>query len=226
MSASATKTKAHETLMFLANFNSWRRGDETIEMPSPAEIGATIDDAINLLRKYDSAQAEVERLTKDRDDWKAKHWKAHDDYQRLFTEVPNLVARAERAEAEVSMKTDTLDLMRDEFLRIKACTVCHPHDAFAEEIADLCDRAIANLLQRVPVIVQRDKAEAELATLRLLHASEKQAKIERGDMLCECQAEVERLKALMRRALPTIESRITDYADEYKVACASKEGGE
>lgn len=125
MSASATQTKAHETLMFLANFNSWRRGDETIEMPSPAEIGAAIDDAINLLRKYDSAEAErdklraeVERLTKDRDDWKAKHWKAHDDYQRLFTEVPNLVTRAESAEAELIYKVrairDLARVMRDQ----------------------------------------------------------------------------------------------------------------
>lgn len=60
---------ATETLLALAIYNSWRRGDETIEMPSPAEIGATIDDAVNLLRKYDNlkaraerAEAEVERL--------------------------------------------------------------------------------------------------------------------------------------------------------------------
>jgi hypothetical protein len=43
---------AKETIAFLSNYNSWRRGDETIEMPSPSEIGAAIDDAVNLLRKY------------------------------------------------------------------------------------------------------------------------------------------------------------------------------
>ena len=52
---------ATETIAFLAKYNSWRRGDETIEMPSPAEIGATIDDAVNLLRKYDDLKARAER---------------------------------------------------------------------------------------------------------------------------------------------------------------------
>jgi hypothetical protein len=32
-------------------------------------------------------RAEVERLTQDRDEWKAKHWKAHDDFQRLMAET-------------------------------------------------------------------------------------------------------------------------------------------
>lgn len=31
--------------------------------------------------------------------------------------------------------------------------------------------------------------------------------------------EVDRLRELMRRALPTIESRCTDYAAEYRAAC-------
>ena len=55
-------SKANETLLALANFNSWRRGDETLEMPAPAEIGATIDDAVNLLRKYDGLERENARL--------------------------------------------------------------------------------------------------------------------------------------------------------------------
>lgn len=54
---------ATETLLALAIYNSWRRGDETIEMPAPAEIGATIDDAVNLLRKYDRLESRVEQLT-------------------------------------------------------------------------------------------------------------------------------------------------------------------
>lgn len=55
--------KAKETLLALASFNSWRRGDETLEMPAPAEIGAAIDDAVNLLRKHDELERRVERLT-------------------------------------------------------------------------------------------------------------------------------------------------------------------
>lgn len=55
-------------------------------------------------------------------------------------------------ERELSAATDTLDLMRDEFQRIKSCPGCD------SEIAQLCDRAQLNLLQRVPVIAQRDRA--------------------------------------------------------------------
>lgn len=53
---------AKETLLFLANYNSWRRGDETLEMPSPSEIGAAIDAAVNLLRKHDENERELARL--------------------------------------------------------------------------------------------------------------------------------------------------------------------
>ena len=52
-------SKATDTLKFLAIHNSWRRGDETIEMQNPTDIGAAIDDAINLLRKYDELETEV-----------------------------------------------------------------------------------------------------------------------------------------------------------------------
>ena len=52
-------TKAKETLLFLANFNSWRRGnDDSIEEPDPSEVGVAIDVAVNLLRRYD----EMERV--------------------------------------------------------------------------------------------------------------------------------------------------------------------
>lgn len=90
-------TKATEIIQFLAHFNSWRRGDETIEQPSPAEIGAAIDDAVNLLRKYDEIERENVRLRADRDDWKAKHWKAHDDFHRQFLEMEKLLESLEIA---------------------------------------------------------------------------------------------------------------------------------
>lgn len=51
-------SKATDTLKFLAIFNSWRRGDETFVMQDPTEIGAAIDDAVNLLRKYDELEKE------------------------------------------------------------------------------------------------------------------------------------------------------------------------
>ena len=54
---------ATETIAFLQKFNAWRRGDETLEMPHPAEIGANIQDAIVLLRKHDQLECRVEQLT-------------------------------------------------------------------------------------------------------------------------------------------------------------------
>ena len=71
-----------------------------------------------------------------------------------------LEARVERAEVEVSKLTDALDMMRDEFMRIIACPGCNA------EIEDLANRARLKLIQHVPVITQRDRAEAELATER------------------------------------------------------------
>lgn len=54
---------ATETIAFLQKFNAWRRGDETLEMPHPAEIGANIQEAIVLLRKHDKLECRVEQLT-------------------------------------------------------------------------------------------------------------------------------------------------------------------
>lgn len=55
-------SKAKETLLALAHFNSWRRGDNSIEHPGAYAVGATIDDAVNLLRKYDEMERELTRL--------------------------------------------------------------------------------------------------------------------------------------------------------------------
>ena len=52
-------SKATDTLKFLAIHNSWRRGDETVEMQNPTDIGAAIDDAIDLLSKYDELETEI-----------------------------------------------------------------------------------------------------------------------------------------------------------------------
>jgi hypothetical protein len=67
---------------------------------------------------------------------------------------------AKALERELSAATDTIDLMRDEFQRIKGCCV---EDAdVASEIQGICDRAMLNIVQRVPVIKQRDNAERRL----------------------------------------------------------------
>lgn len=71
------------------------------------------------------------------------------------------------AQAEKSKMVDTIDLMCDEFLRIKAL----PN--IQDEAVTFCDRAVSGIRQRVPVIQQRDDlerklraAQAELAELR------------------------------------------------------------
>jgi len=51
-------TKAQETILFLARFNFWRRSNDNAAAPSPTEVGAAIDDAVNLLLRYD----EMERV--------------------------------------------------------------------------------------------------------------------------------------------------------------------
>ncbi len=70
---------------------------------------------------------------------------------------------------EIERLTDTLDMMRDEFKRIVACPGCNA------EIEDLANRAQLELIQRVPMITQRDQAEADLASAReeneFLHAA-------------------------------------------------------
>jgi len=60
----------------------------------------------------------------------------------------------------IQQLTDALDLMRDEFRRISVCPGC------TDEIKGLCDRAKTNLVQKVPVIAQRDEAERTVARLR------------------------------------------------------------
>jgi hypothetical protein len=68
--------------------------------------------------------------------------------------------------AEISRLTDHIDLMIDEFKRIKAV---HPENESMhnKEVRQLCERAISNTVQRVPVIAQRDKAEQKVERMEL-----------------------------------------------------------
>jgi hypothetical protein len=56
-------SKAKETLSFLANFNSWRRGDLSMQQPDPIKVGEVIDDAVDLLMKYDELECDKERFS-------------------------------------------------------------------------------------------------------------------------------------------------------------------
>jgi hypothetical protein len=61
--------------------------------------------------------------------------------------------------AEFNRLTDWVDMMVDEFKRIKACPGCNG------EIAGICDRAIKETHQRVSVVAQRDAAVTEMSRL-------------------------------------------------------------
>lgn len=64
---------------------------------------------------------------------------------------------------ETKAALEHVDLMVDEFKRIRSCYRA------TEEIKGLCDRAIRNTYQHFPVIVQRDNAQQALAEERTLH---------------------------------------------------------
>jgi len=61
-------SRVTEIIKFLQNYNAWRRGDETLEMPHPAEIGKNIQDAVVLLRKNAELEAEL-AVERARLDW-------------------------------------------------------------------------------------------------------------------------------------------------------------
>lgn len=90
--------------------------------------------------------------------------KALADLATANDRIVELEARLAASQAQVSRLTDALDMMRDEFKRIVACPGC------SAEIEDLANRAQENLIQHVPVIVQRDRAELEAQYLRAENA--------------------------------------------------------
>lgn len=70
-----------------------------------------------------------------------------------------LAAREAKYQKTISESIDQIDLQCDEFNRIKAITD-------NEEIKGICDRAVRDIGQRVPVIQQRDAAVQDAARLR------------------------------------------------------------
>lgn len=66
-----------------------------------------------------------------------------------------------RKENDMNTPEETLDMMRDEFLRIAAITTNLSESQSASEIRGLCQRAAMDITVRVPLIQQRDNAERE-----------------------------------------------------------------
>lgn len=63
-------------------------------------------------------------------------------------------------QGKIEKAVDVVDLMRDEFARIKAIV---PDNA---EIVGLCDRAMTQITQNVPILKQLDAAHAAIVSLR------------------------------------------------------------
>ena len=51
-----------ETIATLKEYNKWRRGDETITMPDPFELGVAIDYAVRLLKELEHIKSEFEKI--------------------------------------------------------------------------------------------------------------------------------------------------------------------
>ena len=126
-----------------------------------------------------------------------------DAYDDLRAERDAAIARAERAEASLHAAKEECTDVRLKWHAVMG-TCAAKEDSIMEADEELvCLRARA------------ERAEAELATLRMLHASEKQAKVERGDMLCECQTDLatEREKAeRYRLASLKLDAQIADWS--------------
>jgi hypothetical protein len=66
---------ASETVNFLRTFNRWRRGDITLEQPSPQEIGEMIDAACNEIERLARQQERIHydnflSMQDERDQWR------------------------------------------------------------------------------------------------------------------------------------------------------------
>jgi ribosomal protein L37E len=88
------------------------------------------------------------------------------DYPEAKANMGTLLEQRDKAERERDEANGQLDLMRDEFKRINSLAQCSVDWSNAEEIKGLCERAIGNISQKVPLIEQRDKAEAERDNLK------------------------------------------------------------
>jgi hypothetical protein len=51
-----------ETISLLEQYNKWRRGDDTITMPDPFEVGVAIGDAVRLLNELEHIKSEFEKI--------------------------------------------------------------------------------------------------------------------------------------------------------------------
>lgn len=113
---------------------------------------------------------------------------AHQDLAITLTGRHYSISEAAQliAESEARAVADIVSRLQSAF----HAPLIAERDALRAEVNQAQVDCAVMAVQANEAIARAEKAEAELATLRTLHASEKQAKIERGEMLCECQAEL------------------------------------
>jgi dephospho-CoA kinase len=113
----------------------------------------------------------------------------------------------ETAAQRVEQLESTLDLMRDEFARIKAL-------APSEEIIGLCERAVSNITQHTSLIEQRDKALDDLQECRRAIQFKDEAEQQEMDRLRQEKAELERKLAEERQEKESLQRKlqVVDHA--------------
>jgi DNA repair exonuclease SbcCD ATPase subunit len=182
-----------ETISVLEEYNKWRRGDETISMPDPFEIGVAIDDAVRLLRELAAERAEVERLTKQiKDDNRSYGCELRDPNGTIWEQAAKDHARAERAEAE--LKASRYETVKAAQEGLRECIRAERAEAALAEakveretVAEASLRSLESYIDKLKQFATRaEKAEAEcLEQARLLGKS--------GEREAELLGKLERL---------------------------------
>jgi hypothetical protein len=132
-------------------------------------------------------------------------WTQAEEIRLLKEQVRHLTQQAE-ANKEAR---ETVDLIRDEFMRINALTQTSVDWHNAAEVQAICERAVSKINQTVPLIVQRDRLENELSELKtaceyLIEAGRPHGRNDTYPDGCECEAceSFDRLKRILSQPSP------------------------
>ena len=123
-----------ETTTILRQFNEWRRGDEDIPQFDPREIGEALDAAVEMIERFEDAQALAERYNKAAEIYAAERDHANQRYSsavRLLTGIhallypPRVTDRDRRtwqfksplAEEQMQELSDRIRALPDEIAR-------------------------------------------------------------------------------------------------------------
>jgi len=172
-------------IKFLQNYNAWRRGDETIEMPHPAEIGESIQNAIILLRKNADLEAELATAKA-----QAARLRPHllssverEDYHDALNKLTQLRAEVELDEAlqlatERSLKNANARAKRAEVEKANALaswanTCIHHNDAERARCGRVCAVCIATERDQLRATLAAERTRLDSGQIMLIVAGER-----------------------------------------------------